>query len=64
MQTTEIGKMSDGQKSRLVFANMASRKPNMLLLDEPTNHLDMESIDGLAKALNHFQVCWGAIMQL
>ena len=64
MQEQQIGKMSDGQKSRLVFASMASRRPNMLLLDEPTNHLDMQSIDALAKALNHFQVCWGAIMQL
>jgi len=55
LQTTEIGKMSDGQKSRLVFAVMASRKPNMLLLDEPTNHLDMQSIDALADALRKFE---------
>ena len=27
----------------------------MLLFDEPTNHLDMESIEGLAKAINAFQ---------
>jgi ATP-binding cassette subfamily F protein 2 len=31
LQSIEIGKMSDGQKSRLVFADMASRKPNMLV---------------------------------
>lgn len=55
LQSTQIGKMSDGQKSRLVFAVMASRKPNMLLLDEPTNHLDMQSIDALAQALNTFE---------
>lgn len=27
----------------------------MLLFDEPTNHLDMESIEGLATAINAFQ---------
>eukprot|EP00455_Lapot_gusevi_P019667 TRINITY_DN2098_c0_g1_i1.p1 TRINITY_DN2098_c0_g1~~TRINITY_DN2098_c0_g1_i1.p1 ORF type:complete len:581 (+),score=162.89 TRINITY_DN2098_c0_g1_i1:148-1890(+) len=55
LQTTPIGNLSDGQKSRMVFAVMATRTPNMLLLDEPTNHLDMASIDALAQAINLFE---------
>lgn len=53
-QTTQIKKLSDGLKSRLVFAMLALEKPNMLLFDEPTNHLDMECIDSLAEAINKF----------
>lgn len=53
-QTTAIGKLSDGQKSRIVFACMAMNTPHLLLLDEPTNHLDMECIDALAEAINAF----------
>lgn len=55
VQKSKIQTMSDGLKSRLVFAEMATANPNLLLLDEPTNHLDMQSIDALAQAINHFQ---------
>eukprot|EP00217_Crustomastix_stigmatica_P007320 CAMPEP_0183789458 /NCGR_PEP_ID=MMETSP0803_2-20130417/434_1 /TAXON_ID=195967 /ORGANISM="Crustomastix stigmata, Strain CCMP3273" /LENGTH=639 /DNA_ID=CAMNT_0026033629 /DNA_START=85 /DNA_END=2004 /DNA_ORIENTATION=+ len=53
-QTTDIGKLSDGQKSRLVFAIMCMRSPNILLLDEPTNHLDVDAVDGLAAAIKAY----------
>jgi ATP-binding cassette subfamily F protein 2 len=53
-QTSPIEQLSDGVKSRIVFAEMAQRHPNILLLDEPTNHLDMECIDALADAINKF----------
>jgi len=38
-QSSKIGELSDGVKSRLVFAMICMARPNMLLLDEPTNHL-------------------------
>lgn len=53
-QTSPIEQLSDGLKSRLVFAELAVLHPHIILLDEPTNHLDMESIDSLAKAINEF----------
>mmetsp|Transcript_7419 Transcript_7419/g.11194 ORF Transcript_7419/g.11194 Transcript_7419/m.11194 type:complete len:596 (-) Transcript_7419:344-2131(-) len=55
IQTQIMGHLSDGQKSRVVFAKIAMETPHLLLLDEPTNHLDMESIDSLAEAINHFE---------
>merc|ERR1719221_1507980 len=47
--------LSGGQKSRLAFAELAWSSPHLLLLDEPTNHLDLETIEGLAMALNKFE---------
>lgn len=47
--------LSGGQKSRLAFAELAWSTPHLLLLDEPTNHLDLETIEGLAMALNKFE---------
>ena len=53
-QTHPIRQMSDGLRSRLMFAWLAYRTPHILLLDEPTNHLDMETIDSLAAAINQW----------
>jgi ATP-binding cassette subfamily F protein 2 len=54
LQTTKIGELSDGMKSRVVFCILSLKNPHLLLLDEPTNHLDMECIDSLAHAVNNF----------
>ena len=55
LQTSPIGLMSDGQKSRLVFAILAMRESGVLLLDEPTNHLDLDAVAGLAEAIRAFK---------
>ncbi|XP_062515060.1 ATP-binding cassette sub-family F member 1-like [Corticium candelabrum] len=52
--TIRIRDLSGGQKSRVVFAELACRKPDVLIMDEPTNNLDIESIDALADAINEF----------
>jgi len=54
-QSTPIGQLSDGQKSRLVFCCISMNTPHLLFLDEPTNHLDMECIDSLAEAIQNFE---------
>lgn len=53
-QTALMGTLSEGQKSRIVFALLAIEAPNMLLLDEPTNGLDVATIDSLADAINAY----------
>jgi ATP-binding cassette subfamily F protein 2 len=54
-QTTPMKFLSDGQKSRCIFAWIANKIPHILLLDEPTNHLDIETIDSLANAISAFE---------
>ena len=53
-QVMPMKNLSDGQRSRVIFAWLAYRQPQMLLLDEPTNHLDIETIDSLAEALKEW----------
>ena len=51
---TAVGKLSGGERARLMLALTTLDKPNLLILDEPTNHLDIDARNALLTALNDF----------
>jgi len=51
----QVGKLSGGEKARLLFALMSRDAPHVLILDEPTNHLDVDSRQALIQALSAFE---------
>ncbi|WP_314950257.1 ABC-F family ATP-binding cassette domain-containing protein [Bradyrhizobium cosmicum] len=51
---TRVGKLSGGEKARLLLGLATFFGPNMIILDEPTNHLDIDSRAALAEAINEF----------
>ncbi len=53
-QLTKVGKLSGGERARLMLALATLDKPNLLILDEPTNHLDIDARNELLTALNDF----------
>ncbi|MFZ5744962.1 MAG: ABC-F family ATP-binding cassette domain-containing protein [Pseudomonadota bacterium] len=52
--TTEVGKLSGGERARLALALITREAPHMLILDEPTNHLDVDTREALIQALNAY----------
>jgi len=52
--TTEVGKLSGGERARLALALITREAPHMLILDEPTNHLDVDAREALIQALNDY----------
>ncbi|MDG2005050.1 MAG: ABC-F family ATP-binding cassette domain-containing protein [Novosphingobium sp.] len=57
--TTEVGKLSGGERARLALALITRDAPHMLILDEPTNHLDVDAREALVQALNAYS---GAVL--
>jgi ATP-binding cassette subfamily F protein 3 len=53
-QLTLVGKLSGGERARLMLALATLDKPNLLILDEPTIHLDIDARTELLNALNDF----------
>lgn len=51
---TKCGKLSGGEKARMLFALATFHKPHLLILDEPTNHLDVDSREALIHAINEY----------
>jgi ABC transport system ATP-binding/permease protein len=48
---TAIGKLSGGERGRLMLARALTVASNLLVLDEPTNDLDLETLDLLQELL-------------
>ncbi len=51
---TQVGKLSGGERSRLLLAKILKRGGNFLVLDEPTNDLDLPTLRVLEEALTSF----------
>jgi ABC transport system ATP-binding/permease protein len=48
---TPLGKLSGGERGRLMLAQALAKPSNLLVLDEPTNDLDMETLDVLEELI-------------
>jgi len=56
---TPVGKLSYGERARLMLANLVAQGFNFLVLDEQINHLDIPSRARFEQALSHFN---GSVM--
>ncbi len=59
--TTQVGKLSGGERARLALALITREAPHLLILDEPTNHLDVDAREALVQALNDYT---GAVLMV
>ncbi|AWI34619.1 ABC-F family ATP-binding cassette domain-containing protein [Helicobacter apodemus] len=50
-QEKNVGRLSGGEKHRIMLSKLMLEGGNFLVLDEPTNHLDLEAIIALGEAL-------------
>lgn len=54
LQWNTIGRLSGGEKRRLLLLHVLISAPNVLILDEPTNDLDIETLTILENYLQQF----------
>ncbi len=52
---TKIGRLSEGQKGLVGFAQLVLMRPGLLIFDEPTNHINFRHLPVIAKALSSFE---------
>ena len=51
---TPLGKLSGGERGRLMLAQVLAKPSNLLVLDEPTNDLDLETLDVLENMIGDY----------
>jgi ATP-binding cassette subfamily F protein uup len=51
---TPLGKLSGGERGRLMLAQVLAKPSNVLVLDEPTNDLDLETLDVLESMIGDY----------
>ena len=49
-----VGRLSGGEKARIVLAEIMRQPCDLLLLDEPTNDLDILSLEVLETSIKEF----------
>ena len=54
LQRTAVGRLSGGERNRVLLAKMLKEGANVLMLDEPTNDLDVNTLRALEEAIESF----------